>query len=326
MAVLASYKTHTNDGESIYRDIGGNKYDGAAQPFTIAQGTPMNVSTMMAELRKTGSPTEALRFRIFSDSAGSPNVSLGGTTVAAASVTGSYTEITSGAPSTTVTLQPSTTYWFVVDTANQGTNDTTYFQWGMGNSSIPYSSSKYKYNGSFNPETGWNMYFEIVGVVASTTYDQTYTESVTVTATIIKATTRVLSEAKTVTDSIVRSITRTLSDAVTGTATFLGEKIISVILTEAKTVTDTFSRAWTHLSTYTESITPTDTITRLIGRVLSETQTATDVFARAWTASITLVESITATDIKRILINGSNVVWTHITKSAAAAWTHISRN
>lgn len=166
MANIASYKTHTNPGESIFRDIGGNKYDGAAQPFTVSTNT-YTVDSMMAELKKTGSPTEALRFRIFTDVAGAPGVSLGGTTVAAASVTGSYTEITSGAPSSTITLIPGVTYWFVVDTATQGTNDTTYFQWGIGNTSIPYSAEYYKYNGAFLPETGYNCYFQINGTIAA---------------------------------------------------------------------------------------------------------------------------------------------------------------
>lgn len=166
MANIASYKTHTNPGESIFRDISGNKYDGAAQPFTVSTNT-YTVDSMMAELKKTGSPTEALRFRIFDDNAGVPGSSLGGTTVAAASVTSGYTEITSGAPSTTITLSPGVTYWFVVDTATQGTNDTTYFQWGIGNTSIVYTREMYKYNGSFLPETGYNCYFQINGTIAA---------------------------------------------------------------------------------------------------------------------------------------------------------------
>lgn len=163
MATLAQYTTHTNPGESIYRDIGGNKYDGGAMSFTLTPTTAHNVTSMMAELKKTGSPAVAVRFRIFTNSGGLPSVELGGTTVAAASITSSYTEITSGAPSTTVTLQPSTTYWLVLDTATQGTDDSNYFQWGMGNSSILYPSSLYKYNGTFQTETGWNLYFRVSG-------------------------------------------------------------------------------------------------------------------------------------------------------------------
>lgn len=165
MANIASYKTHTNPGESIFRQIGATIYQGAAQPFTVSTNA-YTVDSMMAELKKTGSPTEALRFRIFDNNAGLPGSSLGGTTVAAASVTGSYTEITSGAPSSTITLQPATTYWFVVDTANDGNNDTTYYQWGIGNSSIVYSAEYYKVNGTFNIETGYNCYFQINGTLA----------------------------------------------------------------------------------------------------------------------------------------------------------------
>lgn len=166
MATLAQYTTHTNPGESIYRDIGGNKYDGGAMSFTLTPSTPHTVDSMMAELKKTGSPSVALRFRIFSDVAGAPGVELGGTTVAAASVTSGYTEITSGAPSTTVTLLPGVTYWLVIDTATQGTDDTNYFQWGMGNTSLLYPSSLYKYNGVFLTETGWNLYFRVSGTEA----------------------------------------------------------------------------------------------------------------------------------------------------------------
>lgn len=164
---LASYLTNTNPGESIYRDIGGNKYDGACQPFTISAGN-YRVTAMQAYLKKTGSPTEALRFRIYASAGGSNCATnlgslIGGNdAVPAASVTGSYSYV-SAVPSGNIDLVTATTYFFVIDTANQGTNDTTYYQWGIGNSGIPYSSSYYKYNGAFAIETGYNVNFEIDG-------------------------------------------------------------------------------------------------------------------------------------------------------------------
>lgn len=161
--VLASYKNDTNPGEALYAFGSPNFYNGATQPFTIAQLTPQLVSSIMMKLQKNGSPTEPNLISIAVDSGGAPGAYLGTATLAAASIPSSAAEVTVTSFDNPMILQPSTTYWLVWHAANQGSDFTNYYQWRISNTSIVYSAEYYKLNSTFIQETGYNCYFEIQG-------------------------------------------------------------------------------------------------------------------------------------------------------------------
>lgn len=164
MAVLASYKTHTNPGESLFRFINPNTYQGAAQPFSHALGSSHTLTSIMMELKKTGTPTQANLFRIRTDSAGAPGSVLTTGSIAGSAISSAgYVEYTVSAFDTAINLASGTTYWCAWETSADGTDDTNYYQWGIGNSAIVYTAEQYKLNGSYNVETGFNCYFEIQG-------------------------------------------------------------------------------------------------------------------------------------------------------------------
>ncbi len=95
-------------------------------------------------------------------------------------------------------------------------------------------------------------------------------------------------------------------------------------LTEAITVSDTITRNITRV--LTEAVTNTDVLNRAITRAFTEAITLSDVFAGGRSFFLTLTESISVTDTLRVLLNGTDVIWKKITKSAAAVWTKIIRS
>ncbi len=95
-------------------------------------------------------------------------------------------------------------------------------------------------------------------------------------------------------------------------------------LTEAITVSDTITRSITRV--LTEAVTNTDVLNRSITRLFTEAITLSTVFAGGRGFVLTLTESISVTDSLRVLLNGTDVIWTKITKSAAAVWTKITRS
>lgn len=134
----------------------------------------------------------------------------------------------------------------------------------------------------------------------------------------------VLTESVTVTASVIKSISRTLADALTATDVFSGVRVVAATFSEVVTVTDSIVRSISR--TLSDSLTATDSRVRSISRTLVDTVTATDVFSRVFTKILVLTESVTVTDTVRKVLNGTAVFWTHITKAAAATWTHITRN
>lgn len=168
MAILASFLNDTNPGESLFRQIGATIYQGSAQPFTITPGTTHTVDSITLKLLKTGAPTQANLIRIKTDNAGLPGSVMGTNTLAAASIpTGTPSLVTVSSFDNTITLQPSTTYWLVWETAVDGTDDVNYYQWRISNTSIVYPAEYYKVNGTFNLETGYNSTFMIQGSPAA---------------------------------------------------------------------------------------------------------------------------------------------------------------
>lgn len=81
----------------------------------------------------------------------------------------------------------------------------------------------------------------------------TLNETITITDTLVKDSTKALSEVITVTDTITKTLTKALSEVITLTETMI--KDITKSLTESITVTDTFSKMVTKVFNETVTIT-----------------------------------------------------------------------
>lgn len=143
------------------------------------------------------------------------------------------------------------------------------------------------------------------------TITSTLSETITHTDTVLKMVSRTLTESVTLTASMIRNIVRTLSETITHTDTVLKVKVQFKLLTEtlshtdtiirslARTLTetithsDTFQRTLVLFRTLTETLTNTDTVLKQAGRTLSEVVTMTDTFIK--TVSRTLTETVTLT-------------------------------
>jgi hypothetical protein len=101
-----------------------NSTQDVAQSFKVSQAIAINHVELY--LKKTGTPSDAT-VRIVSDSGGSPSgTTLLSSTLPASAVTSSFAWVSVTLPSTPV-LDPSKTYWLVVDA---GTNSSKYYQLG----------------------------------------------------------------------------------------------------------------------------------------------------------------------------------------------------
>lgn len=150
----------------------------------------------------------------------------------------------------------------------------------------------------------------VITYTASTAYSQTFTETaVSLTETIVKASTRILSSTSTLTEAVSHAIARILTEsAVTLTdVTIEAIKVIISSFTEATvTVTDNgltraITKAFSTTITFTESIIKSITriltetplsivdlgITRAFTKVFSETKTLTETLSRAITRVLT---------------------------------------
>lgn len=135
--------------------------------------------------------------------------------------------------------------------------------------------------------------------------------------------TKTLTETPVATDTVPKSTTRTLTESKTATDTFSYGFVILATLSETVTVLDTLVRSI--VRTLSEAPTATDTFLKNTGRTFVESVTASDVLANAVIYAKTLTETVTAIDTKRILLNGSSIIWSHLAKSADAAWSKITK-
>lgn len=145
---------------------------------------------------------------------------------------------------------------------------------------------------------------DVPSVCATTNYDETYTETMTLTDTVNKATTRLLTEVTALGD------------------TFSGVFVYAQELLESLVLTDTITRAITRVRT--EVLTLVDTIPRTTARLFTETTTLTDLIATAQTIGRVFTETLSLVD--KFLVNGTDVIWAHIAKAADAVWTKITRS
>lgn len=199
----------------------------------------------------------------------------------------------------------------------------------------------------------------VVTYSTSTNWTKDLTDTVTITDTLAKATTRLLSEVATITDSILHSIIRLLSESTTisDVLTVLRVKVQDLTesftasdsilrsmikpLAEAPTITDLITKAHDRIvmdvatisdtlqkladKALAEVIAITDSILRSITYVLSEVLTITDVLAASFTYLKTLSDSTTISDIlsrafTRVLTE--TITWADLTMSF---WRTVTR-
>lgn len=160
--------------------------------------------------------------------------------------------------------------------------------------------------------------------LAGTTYTPTYTESITTTATLLKSTTRPLTESITTAATLLKSTLRLFTDSITNTDTFSGARVKPATLTELVSVTDTFLRSLIRVCS--EAITTTSTFLFSSARTFTQSITMSDTLSKVFTHGVVLIESITNTLTSSFKRNGTNVIWTHIDKSAATMWTKATKS
>lgn len=163
LTVLAVNATATDGGaESIsFKTAGLVDFDKCAQPFTV--GFNGSVGTIKVSLKKFGTPTGTLRFRIYDNSGGATNpeagVLLGGQdNVVDTSNTGAFSVITQQV-SAQFALVTATTYWLVVD-STQATSNTNYWTLSLCPNTT-YTNDYYRQATVWTSETGYNFIFEI---------------------------------------------------------------------------------------------------------------------------------------------------------------------
>lgn len=139
--------------------------------------------------------------------------------------------------------------------------------WGSGLRSYMYSEMADNADSAKWPKL-------VVTYTSSTTYNETYTESVTWTDTLIRQAGRIFSEAATWTDVFtgVKALLRTLTESITWADVF--SRQVGKVLAEAATWTDVFTRQANKV--LVEASTWTDVLVRGFGKVLTETATWAD--------------------------------------------------
>lgn len=211
---------------------------------------------------------------------------------------------------------------FFVNGSQQGSSQTGYNGALTGTSTLAFYYGRYKsgdgryFDGKVDEAGIWSRVLsgaEITSLYNSGTglsypfansYDETYTETMTLVDTVHKSTTRVIANAMTLVD------------------TFNGIKVFEQLLTEVITLTDTLVRSITR--PIVNAITMVDTLGRSMQRSLVDTFTLVDTFDALRVILRTLTETMTLTD--NFLVNGTNVIWGHIVKAADAVWTKIIRS
>jgi len=155
------------------------------------------------------------------------------------------------------------------------------------------------------------------GIVASiavsgTAWVETYTESTTMTDTVIRSTVRILKETATMTDTVIRAIGRFFTESTVITDVIQASRIKVSTLLESIAMSDVFSRSISRI--LTESIAMTDKIARSTVRFFSESTVITDIFSRIGNFYRTFTESTIISNVIIKRYNGILVIWNKRTK------------
>ena len=261
MAVLASYLTHTNDGELITHTA----VNMAAQPFTVSSNG--NVGTIQVELKKVGTPLGTLRFRIYDNAGGASNppggTLLGGLdTVTDTSNTSTFS-LVSATIASPFALVTATTYWLVVDST--GTNSSSnYWLWGMGDTSIPYTNNYYKpVAGAWTAEVGWNLDFEISSAdpAINVSDSVTISESKTITLESLINKSESISISESVSRLLASSISKSESITISESTSIIYVSSISVSDSITVSESQTLSNSQLGNISVSDTVSVTDTIT-----------------------------------------------------------------
>jgi len=129
-------------------------------------------------------------------------------------------------------------------------------------------------------------------------FTKLFTETVTLTDTLVKQPGKVLNETATLTDMAIRSAAKVLSDAMT-LSDVLAKLTTKAALTEAITLSDMLIRGTT--KSLNESMTLSDALARLTGKAFSDGVSLSDVLAKL--TGKTFADSVTLTDtlIKQLI-------------------------
>ncbi len=163
-------------------------------------------------------------------------------------------------------------------------------------SDVNASNFGFSYSAQSNDSGTQNINVDFIRITVyystGTTYSQTPTETVTTTATLVKATTRPIVEAISLADSFVRTTARSLAEAISLPATQLNATARNFAETIA--TTDTVAYLRTAFAILTETISTSDTIIRTGSRAFLETVSLVDQTVR--TAARLLSETVSSID------------------------------
>jgi hypothetical protein len=282
-----------------YATIGANTQNAGSASGTgnptgllVTMPTTGSITKITAYVAMT-STSKNLFARIYSGSAGSRGSLLATSNSTLVTSTFGWVDFTFATPY----AASATTYWL------------EYSGYGGDGPGTSFAQIKYDTGGATNTgydlsdigvpqyETNrYSMYATYTTSGGGTTYNQTYTEAITVSGVLVRSTIKLLTDAITSTDTFTRAgtLARTIAEVVTNTDSLLKSTGRSLI--EAVTNTATFLGTVAHTSTLTEAVTSTATLLRTLTRTLLETVTSSDTFARISTLARTLTETVTSVD------------------------------
>lgn len=130
---------------------------------------------------------------------------------------------------------------------------------------------------------------------ASQSYQKTFSETLTLSDSIIKKPKKILSEIFTLSDSIIKGAGKILSETLSLTDSII--KGAGKVLSETFNITDIFTRIGVFVRTLTETFSITDTIVKGAKKIFSEVFNITDTITAAKKTIKTLTETFNITEI-----------------------------
>lgn len=157
-----------------------------------------------------------------------------------------------------------------------------------------------------------------------TNYTQTLTETLSLTATMLKLPSRVLSETLALVDSLIKTAQKIFTETLALTDSIAKIKIQTKTLSDVLSLTD--SMVHTIQRTLSETLALVDSFTRIMLRAFSETLSLTGSIANVVVHTLTFSETLSLKDW--LFINGNLIrnIWTLASKNVANVWTQTSKN
>lgn len=211
---------------------------------------------------------------------------------------------------------------FLIATGSGGTTITTTIGSGatFRNQDAQPSLRAYDTNGAITPaglhsmvfNYSANAFFIILGEVSiapltSTAYSETYTETATITDSLLKRGGKVLAQSITAADSLIRIAARTLTENTTIGDVLASVKILIKLLSDTVALTESLLRSVAR--SLSDATTITDTYSKVVSRVFDQSIVLVETFTRGLTYVRSLIEALTITEAIKAYLNGLHTIY-----------------